>query len=494
MKPVPPAHAAKPDASETHRRLVPAGPPPPFPDTKDEAAMPHSIIEPFRIKSVEPIRMTTREEREKLLETARLNVFLLKAQDVLIDFLTDSGTGAMSAKQWAAIMEGDESYAGARSFFRLEAVIQRLTGYPFLIPTHQGRAAERIFFAIATKKGDLVPNNTHFDTTRANLEYDGVQAVDLVIPEGTQPKTIHPFKGNIDLGRLEDLLKREGDRIPFGMLTLTNNSGGGQPVSMANVRSCSELLKKFGKSLVLDVCRFAENAMFVKLREPGYEDRSIESIVQEMFSYADGCLMSAKKDGMVNIGGFIALRDEQWVEAARNLLILTEGFPTYGGLAGRDLEALAVGLDEVLQEDYLRYRLRTAEYMGERLKAGGVGIVEPTGGHAVYLDATSILPHLKPEDYPAWSLCNALYLEGGIRGVEIGSVMFGKRQDDGLETYHSMELVRLAFPRRVYTQSHFDYAAEVICELKAKAEQVRGVRITKQSKFLRHFTAEFRWA
>ncbi len=456
--------------------------------------MPHSIIEPFRIKSVEPIRMTTRAEREKTLESAKLNVFLLRAEDVLIDFLTDSGTGAMSARQWAAIMEGDESYAGARSFFKLEAVIQRITGYPFLIPTHQGRAAERIFFAIATEKGQLVPNNTHFDTTRANLEYDGVEAVDLVIPEGTQPHTLHPFKGNIDLDKVKDLLEREADRIPFGMLTLTNNSGGGQPVSMANLRAYSALLREYGKPLVLDVCRFAENAMFIKLREEGYQDRSIESIVQEIFGYADGCLMSAKKDGMVNIGGFIALKDERWVEAARNLLILTEGFPTYGGLAGRDLEALAVGLEEVLQEDYLRYRLRTAEYMGEQLKAGGVGIVEPTGGHAVYLDARQILPHLKPEDYPAWSLCNALYLEGGIRGVEIGSVMFGKRQDDGTETYHSMELVRLAFPRRVYTQSHFDYAAEVICELKRKADQVRGVRITKQSRFLRHFTAQFAWA
>jgi tryptophanase len=456
--------------------------------------MPHSIIEPFRIKSVEPIRMSTRAEREGLLEAAKLNVFLLRAEDVLIDFLTDSGTGAMSARQWAAIMEGDESYAGARSFFKLEAVIQRITGYPFLIPTHQGRAAERIFFAIATEKGQLVPNNTHFDTTRANLEYDGVEATDLVIPEGTQPHTIHPFKGNIDLDKVKGLLEREGKRIPFGMLTLTNNSGGGQPVSMANLRAYSALLKSFGKPLILDVCRFAENAMFIKLREDGYQDRSIESIVQEMFGYADGCLMSAKKDGMVNIGGFIALKDERWVEAARNLLILTEGFPTYGGLAGRDLEALAVGLEEVLHEDYLRYRLRTAEYMGEQLKAGGVGIVEPTGGHAVYLDARQILPHLKPEDYPAWSLCNALYLEGGIRGVEIGSVMFGKRLEDGTETYHSMELVRLAFPRRVYTQSHFDYAAEVICELKKKAEQVRGVRIAKQSKFLRHFTAQFNWA
>ncbi len=456
--------------------------------------MPHTLIEPFRIKSVEPIRMTTRAEREALLARAKLNPFLLRADDVLLDFLTDSGTGAMSAKQWGAVMEGDESYAGARSFFRLEAVIRNLTGYAHLIPTHQGRAAERILFAVATKPGDLVPNNTHFDTTRANLEFDGVEAVDLVIPEGLDPRNPHPFKGNIDLGRLEALLAKEGHRVPFGMMTVTNNSGGGQPVSMANLRACSELLKKHGKPLVLDVCRFAENAMFVKLREPGYSDRSIESIVQEMFSLADGCTMSAKKDGLVNIGGFIALKDDRWVEAARNLLILTEGFPTYGGLAGRDLEALAVGLEEVLHEDYLRYRLRTAEYMGEKLKAGGVQIVEPTGGHAVYLDAKAFLPHLKPEDYPAWALSAALYLEGGIRGVEIGSVMFGKRLDDGTETYHSLELVRLAFPRRVYTQSHFDYAAEVICELKAKASSLRGVRIEKQSRFLRHFTAEFRWA
>jgi tryptophanase len=456
--------------------------------------MPTTLIEPFRIKSVEPIRMTTRPEREALLAKAHLNPFLLHADDVLLDFLTDSGTGAMSAKQWGAIMEGDESYAGARSFFRLEAVIKNLTGYEHLIPTHQGRAAERILFAVATKPGDLVPNNTHFDTTRANLEFDGVEAVDLVIPEGLDPKNLHPFKGNIDLGKVEALLAKEGHRIPFGMMTLTNNSGGGQPVSMANLRAYAELLKRHGKPLVLDVCRFAENAMFVKLREPGFEDRSIESIVQEMFGLADGCTMSAKKDGLVNIGGFIALKDERWVEAARNLLILTEGFPTYGGLAGRDLEALAVGLEEVLHEDYLRYRLRTAEYMGEKLKAGGVQIVEPTGGHAVYLDAKAFLPHLGPEDYPAWALANALYLEGGLRGVEIGSVMFGKRLEDGTETYHAMELVRLAFPRRVYTQSHFDYAAEVICELKAKASEVRGVRIEKQSRFLRHFTAEFRWA
>jgi len=456
--------------------------------------MPKTMIEPFRIKSVEPIRMTTREDRVQLLENAKLNVFKLRAEDVILDFLTDSGTGAMSARQWGAIMEGDESYAGAKSFFRLQGVLQKLTSYEHIIPTHQGRAAERIFFGVATKRGDLVPNNTHFDTTRANLEFGGVEAVDLVIPEGTQPATIHPFKGNIDLARVEDLLKREGDRIPFGMITVTNNSGGGQPVSMANMRAYAELLKRYGKPLILDVCRFAENAMFIKLREPGMADRTPESIAQEMFRLADGCLMSAKKDGMVNIGGFIALKDERWVEAARNMLILTEGFPTYGGLAGRDLEALAVGLEEVLHEDYLRYRLRTAEYMGEKLLAGGVGIVRPTGGHAVYIDAKTFLPHLGPEDYPAWSLANALYLEGGIRGVEIGSVMFGKRLEDGTETYSNMELVRLAFPRRVYTQSHFDFAAEVICEVKSKAETVRGVRIVKQSQYLRHFAAEMAWA
>ena len=453
----------------------------------------HTIIEPFRIKAVEPIRMSTRAEREAWLTEAKLNVFLLPAERVLLDFLTDSGTGAMSAKQWGAIMEGDESYAGSKSFFRLEAVLKDITGYQYIIPTHQGRAAERIFFSVATKKGDLVPNNTHFDTTRANLEYQGAEAVDLVIPEGLEPRTIHPFKGNIDLVRVEDLLKREAHRIPFGMMTLTNNSGGGQPVSLANLRAYRELLNRFGKPLILDVCRYAENSMFIKLREEGQQHRSVKSIAQEIFSLADGCMMSAKKDGMVNIGGFLALNESTWVEAAKTLLILTEGFPTYGGLAGRDLEALAVGMEEGLDEDYLRYRLRTAEYMGEKLKAGGVAIVEPTGGHAVYLDAKDFLPHLRPEQYPAWSLCNALYLEAGIRGVEIGSVMFGKRLDDGTETHSAMELVRLAFPRRMYTQSHFDYAAEAICELKARASEVRGVTMVKQAKYLRHFTAEFTW-
>jgi tryptophanase len=456
--------------------------------------MPRTIIEPFRIKSVEPIRMTTREERARLLEEAKLNPFRLRAEDVLLDFLTDSGTGAMSARQWAAMMEGDESYAGARSFFRFEAAVRELTGYPFVIPTHQGRAAERILFSVATRAGDVVPSNTHFDTTRANLEHDGVEALDLVIPEGLEPRARHPFKGNVDLARVERLLAERGDRVPFGMITVTNNSGGGQPVSLANLRAYAELLRRHGKPLVLDACRFAENAMFVKLREEGQGARTPREIAREMFSLADGCLVSAKKDGLVNIGGFIALHDERWVEAARNLLVLTEGFPTYGGLAGRDLEALAVGLEEILEEDYLRYRLRTAEYMGEKLLGGGVAIVEPTGGHAVYVDAKDFLPHLAPEDYPAWSLCNALYLEGGIRGVEIGSVMFGKRLPDGTETYHPLELVRLAFPRRVYTQSHFDYAAEVILELKCRASSVRGVRIEKQSRSLRHFTAELRWA
>jgi tryptophanase len=456
--------------------------------------MPRTIIEPFRIKSVEPIRVTTREERVRLLEAARLNVFRLAADDVLLDFLTDSGTGAMSARQWAAMMQGDESYAGARSFFRFEAAVKDLTGYPFVIPTHQGRASERILFSVATRPGDVVPSNTHFDTTRANLEYDGVEPVDLVIPEGLEPRTRHPFKGNIDLGRVERLLADRADRVPFGMITLTNNSGGGQPVSLANLRSYRDLLRRHGKPLILDVCRFAENAMFVKLREEGQGDRPVREIARDIFSLADGCLMSAKKDGLANIGGFIALRDERWVEAARNLLILTEGFPTYGGLAGRDLEAIAVGLEEVLDEDYLRYRLRTAEYLGEKLLAAGIAIVEPTGGHAVYLDARAFLPHLPRERYPAWALVNALYVEGGIRGVEIGSVMFGKRLDDGTETYAPMELVRLAFPRRVYTQSHFDYAAEVIVEAKAKAAEVRGVRLVRQSRHLRHFTAELEWA
>ncbi|GAB1385667.1 tryptophanase [Melaminivora sp.] len=456
--------------------------------------MPKTLIEPFRIKSVEPIRMTSAADRARLLEEAKLNVFKLHADDVLIDWLTDSGTGAMSSRQWGAIMEGDESYAGARSFYRLEKVLQDITGMAHFIPTHQGRAAEKVLFSATCKAGDLVPNNCHFDTTRGNLESMGVEALDCVAAVGLQPATIAPFKGNIDLDKAEAVLKEHGARIPFGMITVTNNTGGGQPVSMANIRAYAALLKKYGKPLVMDVCRFAENAMFIKMREPGYENTPIKDIVREMFSYADGATMSAKKDGMVNIGGFIVLRSDEWLDGVRNGLIMMEGFPTYGGMAGRDLEALAVGLEEGMDEDYLRYRLRTAEYLGEKLDAAGVGFVRPTGGHAVYIDAKTVLPHMPVQQYPAWALCNALYLEGGIRGVEIGSVMFGKRLDDGSETYHSMELVRLAFPRRMYTQSHFDYAAEVIAEVKEKAASIRGVKITKQPKFLRHFTAEFDWA
>ncbi|BAL26848.1 tryptophanase [Azoarcus sp. KH32C] len=455
--------------------------------------MPRTQIEPFRIKSVEPIRMTSRAERVQLLDEARLNVFQLHADDVLIDWLTDSGTGAMSSRQWSAIMLGDESYAGARSFYRVQNVVRQITGMEHFVPTHQGRAAEKVLFMAACKKGELVPNNCHFDTTRANLEYLGVEALDLVIAEGLQPNLLHPFKGNIDLARVEAVLKAEAHRIPFGMITVTNNTGGGQPVSLANIRAYARLLKQYGKPLIIDICRFAENAMFIKMREPGYEHARIADIVAEMLSYADGCTMSAKKDGMVNIGGFIALRDDRWLDDIRNNLIMMEGFPTYGGLAGRDLEAMAVGLEEGLDEDYLRYRLRTAEYLGEKLDAAGVGFVRPTGGHAVYLDARTVLPHMPVEHYPAWALGNALYLEGGIRGVEVGSVMFGKRLDDGTETFHKMELLRLAFPRRMYTQSHFDYAAEVIAEVKAKAAEIRGVRITKQPKYLRHFTAEFAW-
>ncbi len=456
--------------------------------------MPKTLIEPFRIKSVEPIRMTTREERERCLEEARLNVFRLRAEDVLLDWLTDSGTGAMSTRQWAAVMMGDESYAGARSWYRLEAVVRDLTGYPHLIPVHQGRAAERILFGTVCQRGQLVPSNCHFDTTRALLEWGGVEARDLVIPEGLEPATLHPFKGNIDLGRVEALLEAEGARIPFGMITVTNNTGGGQPVLLENLRGYADLLHRHGKPLILDACRFAENAMFVKLREPGQAGRAVKAIAQEMFALADGCTMSAKKDGLVNMGGFIALRSDEWLEPLRNLTILTEGFPTYGGLAGRDLEAMAVGLEEVVDEAYLRYRLRTAEYLGEKLEAAGVGFVRPTGGHAVYLDARTVLPDLPRERYPAWALCNALYLQGGIRGVEIGSVMFGKRLADGTETFHPMELVRLAFPRRMYTQSHFDFAAEVVAEVKAEAPRVRGVRIVKQPPFLRHFTCECEWA
>ncbi len=448
-----------------------------------------TIIEPFRIKTVEPIRFTTREQREAALREAHYNLFLIKAEDVLIDLLTDSGTGAMSAAQWAGMMQGDESYAGARSFFRFESSVRDVTGYKHIIPTHQGRAAERILFGTACRAGQIVPNNTHFDTTRANLEVLGVQALDLRCAEAAQPDLIAPFKGNIDLVALERCLEENAGRVPFAMITVTNNSGGGQPVSLANIRAASELCRRHGVPLLLDCCRFAENAWFIKQREPGQAQRTPTEIAREMFGYADGCTMSAKKDGLVNIGGFLALNDDALAARCRNNLILTEGFPTYGGLAGYDLEALAIGIKEVLDEDYLNYRIRSVEYLGEKLTAAGVPIVRPTGGHAVYIDAKGMLPHIPQSEYPAWALSCALYLEGGVRSVEIGSVMFG-RQPDGTEKPAPMELVRLAFPRRVYTQSHVDYLAEILLYVDSIKHRIRGVKLIETPDQLRHFTVK----
>jgi len=447
-----------------------------------------TIIEPFRIKTVEPIRHTTREEREAALQAAGYNLFLLKAEDVLIDLLTDSGTGAMSSGQWAGMMQGDESYAGARSFFRFEAAVQEITGLKHVIPTHQGRAAERILFGSTLRPADIVPNNTHFDTTRANTEYRQAVALDLPIPEGIHPEQLHPFKGNIDLEKLERVLLENPGKVPLVMITVTNNSGGGQPVSMANIRAASELCRRYNVPLFLDACRFAENAWFIKLREEGYADKTPLAIAQEMFSYVDGCTMSAKKDGLANIGGFLALNDDDLAQRCKNLLILTEGFPTYGGLAGYDLEAIAVGLHEVLDEDYLRYRIRSVAYLGEILTRAGIPIVQPPGGHAIYLDAMTMLPHIPQSEYPAWALGLVLYLEGGIRSVEIGSVMFG-HQPDGSEKPAAMELVRLAFPRRVYTQSHVDYLAEVLLHVNDLRGRIRGVRLVEAPSVLRHFTA-----
>jgi tryptophanase len=447
-----------------------------------------TIIEPFRIKTVEPLRFTTRAQREAALVQADFNLFLLKAEDVLIDLLTDSGTGAMSSQQWAGMMQGDESYAGARSFFRFESAVRDVTGYAHIIPTHQGRAAERILFTSACRAGDVVPNNTHFDTTRANLEALGVTALDLRCPEATQPQLIAPFKGNIDLAALERCLQEHAGRVPFVMITITNNSGGGQPVSLGNIRGAHTLCRSHGVPLILDACRFAENAWFIKQREPGQSARTPADIAREVFGLADGCTMSAKKDGLVNIGGFLALNDPTLAAKCRNNLILTEGFPTYGGLAGYDLEALAIGIKEVLNEDYLRYRIRSVEYLGQKLTAAGVPIMQPPGGHAIYLDAKAMLPHIPPGEFPAWALSLVLYLEGGIRSVEIGSMMFG-RQPDGSEQPAAMELVRLAFPRRVYTQSHVDYLAEVLLHVNSLKERIRGVQLVEAPAQLRHFTA-----
>lgn len=449
-----------------------------------------TIIEPFRIKTVEPIRQTTTEEREIALEQAHYNLFLLKAEKVLIDLLTDSGTGAMSSRQWSGMMEGDESYAGARSFYRFEAAVQDITRFKHVIPTHQGRAAERILFRSMLKPGEIVPNNAHFDTTRANIENVGAVAMNLPISEAHHPDLYHPFKGNINLEALEQVIVDNPGKVPLAMITITNNSGGGQPVSMENIKAASAICRRHNVPLFLDACRFAENAWFINQREDGYDQAAPIEIAREMFSYVDGCTMSAKKDGMANIGGYLALNDDALAERCKNLLILTEGYITYGGLAGYDLEAIAVGLYEALDPDYLRYRIRSVEYLGSILMAEGIPIVWPTGGHAVYLDAKSWLPHIPQSEYPAWALSCALYLAGGVRSVEIGSVMFG-RQPDGSEIPSDLELVRLAFPRRVYTQSHVDYLAEVLLYLNSVSEEIRGVRMVAAPPVLRHFTAHF---
>jgi tryptophanase len=451
-----------------------------------------TIIEPFRIKMTEPLKITTRAEREEALRRAHHNVFLLDAEDCCIDLLTDSGTGAMSAQQWAAMMLGDESYAGSRSWKRFEAAVGGITGMPHILPTHQGRAAEGILAECVLKPGDIVPNNSHFDTTRANIEYRGATALNLPCAEAYDTQVAAPFKGNMDVDALRACIAEHGrEKIPFAMVTVTNNTGGGQPVSMANLRAVKQVLGEHRIPLIIDACRFAENAYFVRQREDGYADRPLVEIAQEMFSLADGATMSCKKDGLANIGGFLVCRSEEWAERFRNLGILREGFPTYGGLAGRDLEAIAVGLYEALDYDYQVYRHATVEYMVDRLTALGVPMVLPAGGHAVFLDARAMLPEMEPLHYPGIGVVNALYLAGGVRAVELGSVMFGHFDDDGAEQPSPLELVRLAFPRRVYTQSHFDYLIEVIEEVWNDRNKIPGHRITRQTRFLRHFTCHF---
>jgi tryptophanase len=452
-----------------------------------------TIIEPFRIKSVEPIHMTTEAERKEKISTAGYNVFMLHSEDVIIDLLTDSGTGAMSSEQWAAIMRGDESYAGSPSFYRFERAVRDLMGFPIVIPTHQGRAAERILFSVMCHEGDVVPNNSHFDTTRANVEFRHAKALDLLCPEGRDPRSEHPFKGNMDVDGLRRTFREYGrDRIPLVMVTVTNNSGGGQPVSLANLRQVAEVCREHRVPLYLDACRIAENAYFIKLREPGQANRPVRDIVREMCDLADGCTMSAKKDAIVNIGGFLATRDAEVARQEKDLLILTEGFPTYGGLAGRDLEAMAQGLVEVVDEDYLHYRITSTGYLGKHVDAIGVPIIRPPGGHAIYIDAAAFAPHLRPLDLPGISLTVELYVAGGVRGVEIGTVMFGHRDPEtGAESEGPRELVRLAIPRRVYTQSHIDYVIEVVSQVWERRASLRPFRIVEQAPFLRHFTARF---
>ena len=444
-----------------------------------------TIIEPFRIKSVEPLRHTTPPERERYLEAAGYNLFLVEARHILIDLLTDSGTSAMSTGQWAAMMRGDESYAGSESFFRLKRVVDNLTGFRHMIPAHQGRAAERILFTVMCRPGHLVPNNTHFDTTRANIEFTGARAVDLPIPEAADTQVRLDFKGNMDVAALRSLIAAEGAaNIPLAMLTVTNNSGGGQPVSLANIEAVKSVCAAHGIPFYLDACRFAENAWFIREREPGYADWSPKRIAQKMFSFADGCTFSAKKDAFANIGGLLCTNDDRVAQLETNLLILTEGFPTYGGLAGRDLEAVAVGLEEILDPDYLHYRIISTGYLGRHIADEGVPIVEPPGGHAIYIDAARMLPHIPVEQFPGQALAVELYRHAGIRSVEIGSVMFGAAARH--------ELLRLAIPRRVYTQSHIDYVVEAILEVNARKREIRGMEIVEAPPFLRHFSARFR--
>lgn len=450
-----------------------------------------TIIEPFRIKSVEPIRFTSPEQRQTILQEAFFNTFLIHSDDVLIDLLTDSGTSAMSSRQWAGIMQGDESYAGSPSFYRFSESVKDVMGFPEVIPTHQGRASEKILFSILGGPGKTFISNTFFDTTRANIEFTGAEAIDLLCPEGKKPQIPAPFKGNMDVDALRHQIEITGaGNIPLVMLTVTNNSGGGQPVSMQNVKEVAAVCRQFSIPFYIDACRFAENGYFIQQRESGYQSVSVREIVREMFSYADGCTMSAKKDAFANIGGFLALRDEELARQFRNLLVITEGFPTYGGLAGRDLEAIAIGLQEVLDEHYLQYRIRSMEYLTQKLQDAGVPVMLPAGGHAVYLDAKAFLPHVPVDQYPGQALVCALYLEGGIRSVEIGSLMFGRYDADGSLVPAQLELVRLAIPRRVYTQSHIDYVAEVIVQVFEKRNQIKGLKIVEESRFLRHFTAK----
>ena len=449
-----------------------------------------TIVEPFRIHSVEPMRLTTRAERTAALAAAGYNLFELRAEQVLIDLLTDSGTGAMSAEQWAGIQRGNEAYAGAPSFYRFRDAVTSLFPFRHILPTHQGRAAEKILFTVTGGAGRVIPNNTHFDTTRANIEFTGAQAVDLPIPEGLRPGVRHPFKGNMDPAALEQLLEARAGDVPLVMVTVTNNSGGGQPVSLANLRAVRAVCDRFGKPLFLDACRFAENAWFIKTGEPGYADVPVTVIVQEMAALADGMTMSAKKDPLANIGGWLALNDDGLAEQCRSLQILTEGFPTYGGLAGRDLEAIAQGLRECTDHDYLRYRVRSIAYLGEALESAGIPVVVPFGGHAVFIDARALLAHIDPLQYPGQALACALYEEGGVRACEIGTVMFGLHPD-GTETPAAMDLVRLAIPRRTYTQSHMDYVIEVLTRVASRAASLPGLRIVSQPRNLRHFTARF---